>query len=116
MLVLTRTLVPHRDLAVARDLAGPSFASLSMKVVTRPATRGLVSVRLKTHRAETAHATKMGVFMLQWALVFLIVAIVAGVFGLSGIAGTAANIAWILFLIGLVLAVVFFVRGRRARI
>jgi uncharacterized membrane protein YtjA (UPF0391 family) len=54
--------------------------------------------------------------MLQWALVFLIVAIVAGAFGLSGVAGAATQIAWILFIIGLVLAVIFFIRGRGSRI
>lgn len=51
--------------------------------------------------------------MLFWALAFLIVGIVAGVLGFSGIAGTATQIAWILFVVGLVLAIVFFVMGRR---
>ena len=51
--------------------------------------------------------------MLSWALIFLIVGIIAGVLGLSGIAGTATNIAWILFVIGLILALVFFITGRR---
>ncbi|WP_018938433.1 MULTISPECIES: DUF1328 domain-containing protein [unclassified Thioalkalivibrio] len=51
--------------------------------------------------------------MLGWALLFLIVAIVAGALGLSGIAGAATQIAWILFVVGLILAVVFFVTGRR---
>jgi uncharacterized membrane protein YtjA (UPF0391 family) len=50
--------------------------------------------------------------MLQWALIFLIVAIVAGALGLSGVAGAATHIAWLLFVIGLVLAVIFFIRGR----
>jgi uncharacterized membrane protein YtjA (UPF0391 family) len=50
--------------------------------------------------------------MLYYALIFLVVALIAGVLGLSGIAGTAANIAWILFVVGLVLALVFFLRGR----
>src|SRR5919108_460310 len=50
--------------------------------------------------------------MLYYALIFLVVALIAGVLGFSGIAGTAANIAWILFVVGLVLAVVFFIRGR----
>lgn len=50
--------------------------------------------------------------MMYYALVFLVVALIAGVLGFSGIAGTAANIAWILFVVGLVLAVVFFIRGR----
>ncbi|MBK1631713.1 DUF1328 domain-containing protein [Thiohalocapsa halophila] len=50
--------------------------------------------------------------MLQWALIFLVVAIIAGLLGLSGVAGAATNIAWILFLAGLVMAVIFFIRGR----
>jgi uncharacterized membrane protein YtjA (UPF0391 family) len=51
--------------------------------------------------------------MLSWALTFLIIGIIAGALGLSGIAGTATNIAWILFVIGLILAVIFFITGRR---
>ncbi|WP_462320978.1 DUF1328 domain-containing protein [Halochromatium sp.] len=51
--------------------------------------------------------------MFQWALIFLIVAIIAGLLGFSGIAGAATNIAWLLFVVGLVLAVIFFFRGRR---
>jgi uncharacterized membrane protein YtjA (UPF0391 family) len=50
--------------------------------------------------------------MLYYALVFLVVALIAGVLGFSGIAGISSNIAWILFVIGLVLALVFFIRGR----
>ncbi|MFC6669942.1 DUF1328 domain-containing protein [Marinobacterium aestuariivivens] len=51
--------------------------------------------------------------MFGWAVTFLIIAIIAGIFGFSGIAGTAVNIAWILFVVGLILAVLFFVIGRR---
>ncbi|MCL4106682.1 UNVERIFIED_CONTAM: hypothetical protein GTU68_009816 [Idotea baltica] len=51
--------------------------------------------------------------MISWAVTFLIIAIVAGVLGFSGIAGTATNIAWILFVVGLILAVVFGLRGRK---
>jgi uncharacterized membrane protein YtjA (UPF0391 family) len=50
--------------------------------------------------------------MIQWALIFLVVAIIAGLLGFSGIAGAATNIAWVLFLVGLVLAVIFFFKGR----
>ena len=53
--------------------------------------------------------------MFYWAAVFLIVALVAAVFGFGGIAGVSAEIAWILFIGGLILAVVFFVFGRRGR-
>ena len=51
--------------------------------------------------------------MIGWAVTFLIVAIIAGVLGFSGIAGTAVQIAWILFVVGLILALVFFLTGRR---
>jgi uncharacterized membrane protein YtjA (UPF0391 family) len=51
--------------------------------------------------------------MIGWAVTFLIIALVAGVLGFSGIAGTAVNIAWILFVVGLILAVIFFITGRR---
>jgi uncharacterized membrane protein YtjA (UPF0391 family) len=51
--------------------------------------------------------------MLYWAAVFLIIGLVAAVLGFSGVAGMSMNIAWILFIIGLILAVVFFVMGRR---
>ncbi|MBK1724233.1 DUF1328 domain-containing protein [Thiocystis violacea] len=54
--------------------------------------------------------------MMQWALVFLIVGIVAGAFGASGVAGVATQIAWILFVVGLVLAAIFFIRGRGSRV
>lgn len=50
--------------------------------------------------------------MFNWAIIFLVIAIVAALLGFSGIAGTATNIAWILFVIGLVLAAIFFIRGR----
>ena len=50
--------------------------------------------------------------MIGWALTFLVIAIVAGALGLSGVAGVATNIAWILFVVGLILAVIFALRGR----
>ena len=50
--------------------------------------------------------------MLQLALLFLVVGLIAGALGLTGIAGTASSIAWILFIVGLVLAVIFYFRGR----
>lgn len=54
--------------------------------------------------------------MMSWAVAFFIIAIVAALLGFSGIAGTATNIAWILFVVGLVLALIFFITGRRPRI
>tara|TARA_R110002049_G_scaffold94988_14_gene233494 strand:- start:1393 stop:1557 length:165 start_codon:yes stop_codon:yes gene_type:complete len=54
--------------------------------------------------------------MISWAVTFLIIGIIAALLGFSGIAGAATNIAWILFVVGLVLALVFFLMGRRPRI
>ncbi len=51
--------------------------------------------------------------MFNWAIIFLVVALVAGVLGFSGIAGTATQIAGILFVVGIVMAIVFFLGGRR---
>ncbi len=52
--------------------------------------------------------------MLNYAIIFLLIAIVAGVLGFGIIAGTAASIARILFLIFLVLFIVSLFRGRSA--
>ena len=54
--------------------------------------------------------------MISWAVTFLIIAIIAAVLGFSGIAGTATSIAWILFVVGLILAVFFFVTGKRPKL
>jgi uncharacterized membrane protein YtjA (UPF0391 family) len=51
--------------------------------------------------------------MFNWAVIFLVVALVAAVLGFSGIAGMATQFAWVLFVVGLVMAVVFFLMGRR---
>lgn len=51
--------------------------------------------------------------MISWAATFLIIGIIAAVLGLTGIAGISMQIAWILFVVGLILAIVFFVIGRR---
>lgn len=54
-----------------------------------------------------------GYIMIGWAVTFFVIAIIAALLGFSGIAGTAVNIAWILFVVGLILALVFFLMGRR---
>lgn len=51
--------------------------------------------------------------MLNWALLFLVVAIIAGALGLGGVAAVSSEIAWGLFVVGLILAIIFFVLGRR---
>lgn len=55
----------------------------------------------------------LGGFMLNYAIIFFIVAIIAAVFGFGGIAAGAAGIAKILFFVFLVLAVLSFIFGRR---
>ena len=52
--------------------------------------------------------------MLQWALVFLVVALIAGALGLGGASFVASEIAWVLFVVFLILAVVSIVMGRRS--
>jgi len=51
--------------------------------------------------------------MMSWAVTFLIIALIAGILGLTGIAGVAMNIAWLVFVVGLILAIFFFLTGRR---
>ena len=51
--------------------------------------------------------------MLNWAIMFLIIALVAAVLGFTTIMGTAAWIAKVLFVVFLVLFVVSLITGRR---
>lgn len=51
-------------------------------------------------------------FMLQWSIVFLIVAIIAAILGFGGITGTAADIARILFFVFLILFLIGLIAGR----
>jgi len=51
--------------------------------------------------------------MLNYALIFLIVALVAGILGFAGIAGAAAGIAKLLFVVFLVLFLVSVIFRRR---
>ena len=51
--------------------------------------------------------------MLQWALVFLIIALLAGALGFFALEGTAMWIAQVLFVVFLIVFVVSLVFGRR---
>ncbi|MCW5598853.1 MAG: DUF1328 domain-containing protein [Nitrosomonas sp.] len=51
--------------------------------------------------------------MINLAITFLVIAIVAALLGITGVAGIAMEMAWILFVIGIILAIVFWVMGRR---
>ena len=57
--------------------------------------------------------------MLNWAVVFLVIALIAALFGFGGIAGTAVGIAKLLFFIFLAVFVVSLIMGlaqRRTRV
>jgi uncharacterized membrane protein YtjA (UPF0391 family) len=52
------------------------------------------------------------IYMLGWAITFLIIALIAAVFGFGGIAAASAGIAKVLFFVFLVMCIVFFLLGR----
>ncbi len=51
--------------------------------------------------------------MLNLAVVFLVIAIIAAILGATGVMGMAMDMAWILFVVGIILALIFWVLGRR---
>jgi uncharacterized membrane protein YtjA (UPF0391 family) len=51
--------------------------------------------------------------MLNYAVIFLIIAIIAGTLGFGVVAGTAATIAKVLFIVFIVLFVASLLRGRK---
>jgi uncharacterized membrane protein YtjA (UPF0391 family) len=53
--------------------------------------------------------------MFYLAIIFFIIALVAAVFGFGGLASESAYIGKVLAFIGIILAVVTFLFGRRAR-
>jgi uncharacterized membrane protein YtjA (UPF0391 family) len=52
--------------------------------------------------------------MFNWAVTFLIIAVIAGILGFGGIAGISVEFAKIAFFAGLILALVFWLLGRRS--
>jgi uncharacterized membrane protein YtjA (UPF0391 family) len=51
--------------------------------------------------------------MLQWSVIFLVLALIAAFFGFGSLAGTAATIAQVLFFVFLAALVISFVTRRR---
>ena len=51
--------------------------------------------------------------MLNWALMFFVVAIIAAALGVGGVAGMSAHIGWLLAVIGVIVLVVSMLTGRR---
>jgi uncharacterized membrane protein YtjA (UPF0391 family) len=82
-------------------------------IATFNAERRLASMLGPNGQAPSRLNSDKEISMLNWAVIFLVIAVVAAIFGFSGVAGAAANIAWILAVVGIVLAVAFFVMGRR---
>jgi uncharacterized membrane protein YtjA (UPF0391 family) len=71
----------------------------------------------RRNRTDTTNGVRQGeTIMLQYTIIFLIIALVAGAFGFFGVAGIAASIAKVLFFIFLVLFIAGLVLGRRSRI
>jgi uncharacterized membrane protein YtjA (UPF0391 family) len=54
--------------------------------------------------------------MLNWALIFLVVALLAAAMGFGGIAGAAAGFAKVLFFLFLILFLVSLLMGRRGSV
>ncbi len=54
--------------------------------------------------------------MLQYALMFFVVAIIATALGMGGIAGLSAEIGYVLVVVAVIFLIVAFVTGRSARI
>ena len=52
--------------------------------------------------------------MLQWAIIFFIVALVAAVLGMRGVAGLSANIGYTLVVVALIFLVIALVSGGSA--
>jgi uncharacterized membrane protein YtjA (UPF0391 family) len=68
-----------------------------------------------SNRIETSLDDSKEVPMLNWAILFFIIALIAAIFGFTGIASAAAGIAKILFFIFVVLFVLSLIFGLRAR-
>jgi len=68
-------------------------------------------------RARVAHALlgphqNGGLAMLQWAIVFFVIALIAALMGFGGVAGMSADIGWLLAVLAVVvLAVGLLSRG-----
>jgi uncharacterized membrane protein YtjA (UPF0391 family) len=54
--------------------------------------------------------------MLQWALLFLVIALVAALFGFTTVAGTAYAAGQLVFYVFLVLFVIALIMGRRPNV
>jgi len=54
--------------------------------------------------------------MLQWALLFFVVALVAGLLGLRGVAGLSAEIGYVFALVAVLFVVLHVVGGMIARV
>ena len=81
-------------------------------LVSGTAERSPQAIRVRG-RLPNLRVNSLRGIMLNWALLFLLVALIAGALGFTGIAGSAAYLAKILFVIFLVFFLVTIIRGDR---
>jgi uncharacterized membrane protein YtjA (UPF0391 family) len=62
-------------------------------------------------RTTFAHTGGFTMFLLRWALLFLVVAVIAAVFGYGGVAEGATDIARVLFFIFVTIFVLLLIAG-----
>jgi uncharacterized membrane protein YtjA (UPF0391 family) len=65
------------------------------------------------YRESSPSNELLGGSVVEWPLLFLIIAFVGAVVAITGIAGAAAYIAWIVFFVGLILFFVALAVGAR---
>jgi uncharacterized membrane protein YtjA (UPF0391 family) len=64
-------------------------------------------------RVSSGRINQEGLEMLQWTVIFLVLALIAAFFGFGSLAGTAASIAQVLFFVFLAALVISFFMRRR---
>ena len=92
-------------------MEGAAPATLEPPVRLGPGWRELAPPQRARNIAVMGESEKEGVFMLRWAVIFLVIALVAALFGFTGIASAAAGIAKFLFFLFLVVCLVLFIAG-----
>jgi uncharacterized membrane protein YtjA (UPF0391 family) len=82
---------------------------------TVPSVTGMADEKSTFERGVASQGKRRST-MLNWALIFLVVALLAAALGFGGIAGAAAGFAKILFFLFLILFLVSLLMGRRGSV
>jgi uncharacterized membrane protein YtjA (UPF0391 family) len=112
----------HSRVFLPRQNLGTNVLFSGRDVLTQLASKGLIAgwafAEMTAVVAQAALGLRPGeqIRMLNWALIFFIVAIIAAIFGFGGVAFAAAGIAKILFFLFLVLFVISLVAGVTRRV